>query len=161
MRFMTLALFLLSTRGVAADNPFLGTWKLNVDKSKSSPMPGPQSMTVTFEADGANVRRIVTGTDREGKPLAQSSPKGTSIPWDGKDHAIQTPDGPPMTVAVKRISDYRSEVTVKQSGKVITWVHAVVSEDGKTMTNTINGVSQKRREVSFGRSSREAVVARP
>ncbi len=48
-----------------------------------------------------------------------------------------------MTVAVKRISDHRSEVTVKQSGKVITWVHSVVSEDGKTMTNTINGVSQK------------------
>ncbi len=52
MRFMTLALFLLSTPVVAADNSFLGTWKLNVDRSKSNPMPGPQSMTVTFEADG-------------------------------------------------------------------------------------------------------------
>jgi hypothetical protein len=36
---------------VAADNPFVGTWKLNVAKSKFSPGPPPQSQTVTIGAD--------------------------------------------------------------------------------------------------------------
>jgi len=36
MRFLPVAVFLISTVMFAADNPFLGTWKLNTAKSKSS-----------------------------------------------------------------------------------------------------------------------------
>jgi hypothetical protein len=103
MRFLPVALFLISTAMFAADNPFLGTWKLNTAKSKSSPMPVAQSMTVKFDADGEKVRRTVTGVDGEGKPIMQGGPEGSSIPWDGKDYAMQ--NGPPMTVAVKRVGD--------------------------------------------------------
>src|ERR1044071_4462762 len=97
--------FLFSAFLVAADNPFLGTWKLNTAKSKSTGMPLAKEMTVKFVADGDKVRRIATGTDGEGKPIMQGGPEGTSIPWDGKDHAITTPGGPSMTVAVKRVND--------------------------------------------------------
>src|SRR5260370_38040058 len=81
MRFLPVALFLISTSMFAADNPFLGTWKLNTAKSKSSPMPVAQSMTVKFEADGDKVRRTVTGIDGEGKPIMQGGPAGSSIAW--------------------------------------------------------------------------------
>ena len=141
MRFLPVALFLISTSMFAADNPFLGTWKLNTAKSKSSPMPVAQSMTVKFEADGEKVRRTVTGVDGEGKPIMQGGPEGSSIAWDGKDHPVQ--NGSPMTVAVKRENDYRNDVTVKQNGKVTVTVRSVVSKDGKTMTNTIDGVNEK------------------
>src|SRR4051812_40641350 len=127
MRFLPMALLMISTILAAADNPFLGTWKLNTAKSKSSPMPVAQSMTVKFEADGENVRRTVTGLDADGKPIMQGGPKGSSIAWDGKDHAIETPNGPPMTVAVKRVNDYRNDVTVKQNGKVTATIRSVVS----------------------------------
>jgi hypothetical protein len=127
----------------AADNPFLGTWKLNTAKSKSSPMPVAQSMTVKFEADGEKVRRTVSGVDGEGKPIMQGGPEGTSIAWDGKDHEVQVPNGSPMTIAVKHVNDYRDDVTVKQNGKVTTTVRSVVSKDGKTMTNTLDGVNEK------------------
>ena len=135
MRFLPVALFLISTAMCAADNPFLGTWKLNTAKSKSSPVPVAQSMTVKFDADGEKVRRTVTGVDGEGKPIMQGGPEGSSIAWDGKDHTIE--NGPPMTVAVKRVNDYRNDVIVKQNGKVITNVRSVVSKDGKTMNMTV------------------------
>ena len=70
------AVFLISTALFAADNPFLGTWKLNRAKSKASPGPIEQSMTVKFEADGAKVRRTVTGIDRKGKsPSCKAAPR--------------------------------------------------------------------------------------
>lgn len=143
MRFLSVAVVLISTSLFGADNPFLGTWKLNTTKSKSSPMPVAQSMTVKFEADGEKVRRTVTGIDGEGKPIMQGGPEGTSIEWDGKDHPVQAPDGPPMTIAVKRVGDHRNDVTVKQSGKVTVTVRSVVSKDGKTMTDTVDGVNEK------------------
>jgi len=34
----------------AQSNPLVGTWKLNVAKSKFDPGPGPKSMTRTVEA---------------------------------------------------------------------------------------------------------------
>jgi hypothetical protein len=86
MRFLPIAILLIGTTLSAADNPFLGTWKLNTAKSKSSPMPVAKSMTVKFEADGEKIRRTVTGVDAEGKPIMQGGPEGTSIPWDAKDH---------------------------------------------------------------------------
>jgi hypothetical protein len=143
MRLIPVAVFLISTALFAADNPFLGTWKLNRAKSKASPGPIEQSMTVKFEADGAKVRRTVTGIDGQGKPIMQGGPEGTSIAWDGKDYPVQVPGGPAMTIAVERISDNRNHVTVKQNGKVTVKVISVVSKDGKTMTNSIDGVNEK------------------
>jgi hypothetical protein len=143
MRFVPMAIFLISPTLCAADNPFLGTWNLNTAKSKSSGVPVAKSMTVKCEAEGAKVRRTVTGVDGEGKPIMQGGPEGTSIAWDGKDHAVATPNGPPMTIAVKRVGDYRNDVTIKQNGKVTVTVRSVVSKDGKTMTNTVDGVNEE------------------
>jgi hypothetical protein len=143
---LTLTLFCTAVFG--AENPFLGTWKLNTAKSESNPTPLPKSMTVKFEAEGNKVRRTATGIDAEGKPIMQGGPKGSSIEWDGKDHAVEGPPGAPqMSVAVKRIDDYTNAVTIKQGGKVITTVRSVVSKDGKTMTNTLDGVDEKGRKV--------------
>jgi hypothetical protein len=98
-------------------------------------------MTVTFEADGDKIRRTATGVDGEGVPIQQGG--GEGIAWDGKDHAVEGPNGVPTTVAVKRVSDHRNDVTVKQNGKVAITVRSEVSKDGKTMTNTVQGVNEK------------------
>ena len=145
MRFLPTVLFLISITLLAADNPFLGTWKLNTAKSKSSSssMPVPQSLTVKFEADGDKVRRSVSGVNGQGKPVMQGGPEGVSMAWDGKDHPVATQDSTPVTVAVKRINDYRNDVTVKRNGKVIADIRSVISKDGKTMTNTSDGVDEK------------------
>src|ERR1700693_1412421 len=62
--FALLILFALAL--VAADNPFVGTWKLNVAKSKFNPGPPLQSQTVTIGADN---KVEVSGTDSKGQTV--------------------------------------------------------------------------------------------
>ena len=40
----------------AQSNPLVGTWKLNLTKSKYDPGPMPKSLTRTVEADGDGVK---------------------------------------------------------------------------------------------------------
>ena len=54
--------------GIAENNPLIGTWKLNLEKSKYSPGPAPRSLTLSFVADGANLTNTAEGIDAEGRP---------------------------------------------------------------------------------------------
>src|SRR6188508_42238 len=109
----------MSTALFSADNPFVGTWTLNQAKSTYSPGPAPKELTVKFDMVGDQIRRKATGIDGEGKPIAQGGKDGDALPWDGKDHPITSPPDQPMTVAVKRVNDHTSDVTVKRNGKVL------------------------------------------
>jgi hypothetical protein len=126
---------------VAADNPFFGTWKLNVAKSKSTPGTMEKESTVVFEADGNGVKRTVTGIDADGKPINMSA----TIPWDGMEHKVDGPMGPAM-VAVKNANNHTLNVTVKVNGKVVSSGRSVVSKDGKTMTASFKGEDPKGRK---------------
>jgi hypothetical protein len=132
-----------STSLSAADSPFLGTWKLNPAKSKSSPGTGMKEMTVTFEKDGQNMKRTATGVDADGNPVKQVA----TVPWDGKDHKIDAPGGPTITVAVKPKTDRSLDVTIRADGRVVTSGGLVVSKDGRTMTGTAKGEDPKGRRI--------------
>ncbi len=54
------AVCIFSTFAIAADNPFIGTWKLDAAKSKFSPGTEIKEMTMTFEAVGDQVKRVAT-----------------------------------------------------------------------------------------------------
>ena len=59
--------------GIAqAPAPGLGTWKLNVAKSKYSPGPAPKSATVTFSAAGQGVKAVIDGV----------GPDGSKVHWE-------------------------------------------------------------------------------
>jgi hypothetical protein len=71
----------------------------------------------------------------------------STIPCDGKDHKVDSPDGPPVTVAVKSVNDRTMDVKVKSAeGKILTSGKAVVSRDGKTMTSSFKGEDRKGRK---------------
>jgi hypothetical protein len=129
----------------AADNPFLGTWKMNAAKSKSAGGTLSKEETVKFEAVGDEIKRTVTGLDADGKPMNISG----TLPWDGKEHKIEGPDGSSVMVAVKKINDHTLDVKVTQNGKLLQTVKAVVSKDGKTMTNTVKGEDPKGRKLDM------------
>lgn len=122
---------------VAAENPFVGTWKLNNAKSKFAPDTETKEMKVVFEESGGQVKRVATGIDSDGEPVAETS----VVAWDGKDHTIP---GPGMTVAVVR-SGRTINVTLKREGKVVENAKLTVSKSGKTMTVIEKGVDQKQR----------------
>jgi hypothetical protein len=145
MRFAytALTLCLLAQPLLAADNPFLGTWKLNLAKSTYGPGPAPKEETVKFEQDGDKIHRLATGTNGDGSAINQDS----SIPWDGKDHLVTQPPDPPITAAVTRVNPRTLHVVVKQNGKITDTIHVVISKDGKTVTSTVEGVNDKGEKV--------------
>jgi hypothetical protein len=140
---MCAAICLLSASLFAADNAFIGTWKLNVGKSKFGPGSAINSMTMTFKVDGSNVRRIAEGTDANGKPIMEGGPEGTSIPWDGQEHEVTQPPAPIITVAVKQINSHTLTATLKTNGKVSEQIKSVISKDGKTLTSTDDLMNEK------------------
>src|SRR5271170_5778715 len=66
----------------AQSNPLVGTWKLNLTKSKYEPGPTPKSLTRTVEAQGEGVKYTFAGVSADGKPIAY----GFSVQFDGKDN---------------------------------------------------------------------------
>jgi hypothetical protein len=136
-KFRIMAALAFSVTLVAAENPFVGTWKLNNAKSKFAPDTETKEMKVVFEESGGQVKRVATGIDSDGEPVAETS----VVAWDGKDHTIP---GPGMTVAVVR-SGRTINVTLKREGKVVENAKLTVSKSGKTMTVIEKGVDQKQR----------------
>ena len=125
----------------AADNPFIGTWKLNTAKSKGTPGTMSKEETVVFETDGSGIKRTVTGINADGEKINFSG----TVPWDGMEHKVDGPMGPAM-VAVKSMNDRTVNVTVKVNDKVVSSGRVVVSKDGKTMTGSFKGEDPKGRK---------------
>lgn len=120
-----------------ADNPHMGTWKLNEAKSKIAP-GSPKFNTVVYEAAGDNTKVTVDGTDGDGKPLHNE----WSGKFDGKDYPV-TGDPNSDIRSYKKVNDNTLEFTNKKGDKVVTSGRAVVSPDGKSRTVTLNGTDSK------------------
>lgn len=134
---LTVALAFVALPVHAAD-AMLGTWELNLAKSKYSPGPAPKSQTRTYEAVGEAVKYSAKGVDAEGKPTLVEY----TASYDGKDYPITgTPDAD--SISLKRIDDHTSEATQRKAGKVVLTVKRVVSKDGKVLTTTATGTNAK------------------
>src|SRR5215475_6730011 len=132
-----------SLSGFTQTDPFIGTWKLNLAKSKFSPGPPPKSQTVTYEAVREGVKITVKLMDAEGKTVDVQY----TANFDGKDYPVTgIPDWD--TIARKRIDAYKMENTNKKAGKVVSTATNVVSKDGKTRTLTEKGVNAKGEKIS-------------
>lgn len=137
------ALMVFSSSVALADDNWIGTWKLNLAKSKYSPGPAPKSLTLKFEATPAGTKLTTDGADAEGKPTHTtwtSKFDGKDVPYEGNPNAD--------TAAPKKIDDNTYTGTWKKAGKLTIEVKAVVSSDGKTFTVTTTGKNAKGEAVS-------------
>jgi hypothetical protein len=117
---------------LAQSNPFVGTWKLNLAKTKFTGTPlKEQTVTIQMVGDQAQV----TGTAADGSPLKYEVPD--------KGGAGKFLTGPFDAVSGKWIDNNTREVTWMKDGKEMVHIHSVVSTDGKTMTNTTKGIDEK------------------
>lgn len=115
-------------------NPLVGTWALNVGKSKAPFKSG----STTIEAVGEGIRFSVdlVGTD------GTKSHWGFTANYDGKDVPL-TGDSPyGDTVAVTRVDPRTTRIVGKYQGKETTTHTIVVSPDGKTRTTTAKGTDK-------------------
>jgi hypothetical protein len=128
-----------------ADNPNIGTWKLNVDKSKMTPGPLPKSMTRTVSADGDNVKYSYEGTAADGTAMGYSF----TAKYDGNDNPVtgHAPYGADQ-IALKQLGPHSFSGTSKRGGKVVGTTKVAVSSDGKTATLTSKGTDENGKAVS-------------
>ena len=137
---MTLASLVIFFAGVlcfAADDPQMGTWKLNEGKSKIA-AGSPKNSTVVYAADGDNVKVTVDGTDADGK----STHNEWTGKFDGKDYAV-TGDPTQDQRSYKKVNARTLQLTTKKDGKVMTSGRIVVSPDGKSRTVTTTRTDDK------------------
>ena len=126
----------------AADNPNMGTWKLNEAKSKIG-AGATKNSTVVYEAAGDSTKVTVDGTNADGTP-AHSEWTGK---FDGKDYPV-TGDPTADTRSYKQVNDHTLALTNKKGGKVVMTARIVVSADGKSRTVTGSGTNPEGKKVS-------------
>jgi hypothetical protein len=128
--------------GQAAD-PIIGTWKLDVAKSKYSPGPPPKSLTVKFEAAGKGVKLTTDGVGADGQPTHTEY----TADYDGKDYPLI---GSPVAdmVSLKRVDASTSVRTDKKGGKVVQTLTRKMSKDGKSFTVTVKGTDPQGQAVN-------------
>ncbi len=116
-----------------ADDPQMGTWKLNEAKSKLTPGTG-KNTTVVYEAAGDQVKVTIDGTDADGK--------ATHNEWtgkfDGKDYAV-TGDPKSDMRSYKQVDSHTMQFAVKKDGKTTVTGRITVAADGKSRTVTASG----------------------
>jgi hypothetical protein len=111
---------------LAAD-PIVGTWKLNVAKSKFGGDPLTAGTRVYTESNGL----YTLEQKHEGADGKERS--GTATYRDGKEEK-QAPGGPGDATVAKKIDANTWDFDLMKDGKVVGRVHRVVSADGKTLT---------------------------
>lgn len=120
-----------------AQDPWIGTWKLNLAKSKYDPAAGaPKSQTVKQEAlPGGGMKSTVDGVDAQGRTIHQE----VTTHFDGKPSEVPGAADAKTTRVYKKIDNRTYEFVTSVDGKVTTTSRSVVSADGKTRTITTTG----------------------
>jgi hypothetical protein len=134
--FVLAALLTISLAGTAAaqskNDPSIGTWKLNVAKSKFTPGPPIQGDTRSYEVNEAGWLFVTTET---------TQPDGTrtgvrfAAKFDGKAYPQIGRFAPTVTMITYEPVDRRTLKYTQRdtSGKIVSTNTRTVSEDGKTM----------------------------
>jgi hypothetical protein len=136
---ITKVLIVLALAGVAAfgaDNT-LGTWKLNVEKSKYTPAPFPyKNLTVVRDASGDGVNVTITGETANGAGVDYSY----AAKYDGTASAVTGKGMVYDTISVKQVdANTLTDELKKTGGSYHVTGRTVVAKSGKTITLTRKG----------------------
>ena len=128
---LVFVVFILVGLLCAADDPFIGTWRLNLAESKVPfPLPKSQVTKIEVQSDG-----FIKSTN----DIVESNGSNRHTEWvgkrDGKDYPLKGgPTG--YTIAVTQIDTNSTEQINRINGKEVARFEVTVSRDGKTMTAT-------------------------
>jgi len=138
----TLALCFAGIAVCFAQNPNMGTWKLDEAKSKI-PAGFMKNTTVVYEASGDSVKVTTDGTGRDGQPLHTE----WTGKFDGKDYPL-TGDPTADARSYTKVDDHTMTPANKKDGKPTTSGRIVVSADGKTRTLHVTGTDANGKKVT-------------
>jgi formylglycine-generating enzyme required for sulfatase activity len=124
-----------ATAGMAAlawaGDPVVGTWNLNVAKSKFRPGPAPKRETRIYEAQGDGIKVTVKTIEADGRTTTVH----VAANYDGKDYPV-TGSSDYDAIELKRVNDQVAEAILMHGQRLVANAKREISADGKTMTIT-------------------------
>ena len=136
---VALAMLVASVGLQAQDNPLLGTWKINLAKTKYNAGTPPKNQVIKYDMVGDALRLTAEIDNAQGHTTNSYTAK-----YDGKDYPFTSTARDAVTgqtVRLKRMDANTTQRTTWFKGKQIGTVTDVVSNGGKTLTRTQKGVS--------------------
>jgi len=122
-----------------AVDPAVGTWTLDLAKSKLDPNePALKSSVRTYTATADGLKVSIHSVEADGT----AHDTGSTFTYDGKPHPVSGTTNYD-TIAVTRVGTNESKTELIKSGKVVGHLSRVVSKDGKTMTVTVDETNAK------------------
>jgi hypothetical protein len=118
-----------SVVAAGAADPVIGTWNLNLEKSKFSAGHTPKSMTRTYTAAADGIAMSVTGVAADGTHISQSA----TLTYDGKDCAF-TGSSEWDTLSLKKVNGTTVKSQLKKAGTVVGTATRTISSKGKVLT---------------------------
>jgi len=136
--FTAVAITLAMALGGTAFAQTVGTWKLNLAKSKYQQGQALKSATLVYEAAGAGIKVTVDQVPVDAPTIHYAY----TANYDGKD--VPVAGNPNADMAARtRVNDTTTKLVNKKDGTILSTVTLVVSDDGKTLTITTAGKDAK------------------
>ena len=133
----------LAQPGLSQSNLLIGTWKLNLEKSKFSPGPPPKSQTLNFARAGQDLQDTVETVDAQG----QATKLVLMHIYDGKPHPTI---GNPLFDATTytQVDDHHVKWIRTKGGQTVQTGSNEISSDGKTFTVSTEGIGANGQPIS-------------
>jgi hypothetical protein len=115
----------------AKEEPIVGTWQLNVAKSRYRPGPGPVSETRTYKrgpngVEGTILRKFASGRSDRIEYVAEYDREYPVIGTEDYDHIL-----------LKRIDERTAEAVLSHAGRVYGTARRAITPSGSSMTITL------------------------
>jgi len=134
----------LALAAYAGSDPFAGTWKLNLAKSKLQ-SPAPASDSVRIEVDANNIRIDQEGTNDKGAAFKLAVLGGFDDSFYGVAGCAYFD-----SVSFRRTSKSHIVAEVRKSGTVVEWVDAEVSGNVlKVSLTAVDGAGKETKSLAI------------
>ena len=141
---LLVALVIVSTATLVwAADPVVGTWSLNLAKSKFNPGPAPKQEARIYEAQGEGTRVTVRTIAADG----HSTTVNVAANYDGKDYPV-TGASDHDAIALTKTNARGAEGKLTHAGKVVATITREISPDGQTMTITYKTADNQDRPIN-------------
>ena len=116
---------------VHEQSDLLGTWRLDLSRSKYVPGPAPRNETRTYARDKEGVKGTIQRQYADGREetIEYRSDFDQEMPVSGTEAYD--------AITLKRIDARTAEATLSHAGRVFGKARRIISEDGQTLTITL------------------------
>ncbi len=135
MKNTLMLLFLLTVSApsaMSASDPFVGTWLMNVHKSKYPPGGCPKGMVIEMETAGHGVHYRSSTTHADGRTTKSEY----IADYGGRQVVVTGSRGMMLPVSLKRVDSNTVVAYYMEGLQIVATSRRVVSKDGRVMTVT-------------------------